>query len=514
MPKSKIKYIVISDIHLGAYNSLLTYIEEFPDPVKDSDRFKVNPQKTSPALAELLNCLKHIVHSVNGSSKPPQFILLGDVLELALGDINEASMTFERFLEIAYKETKHLFSESILYIPGNHDHHLWETAREKQYMEYIANLKPNQYINQTWHTTKMVDPDFIQSDLLTGILRRNKKLKRAEAVIAYPNLEISSKNRKRSVFLTHGHFLENIYSLMSTMQRILLPEIDDDPDAPKGNRSVWSKMNDYNPFKRAKEITMPKSIYVLERENFAWIDFFWSTLGRSGQVGTGIGLIYDMLQDAKAVGKLAQNVSAYLLRNLNLPFLLRILGIKWLLYKGFSYILTRIVVKVGQAERGMSNSVLSDEVVHNIDSYLGETLPAQWEAETKKSKREFPNDYTFIFGHTHKPFAVETQDLGLKIPGKEVFNTGGWVVDTVQPMSSHGGAVLFIDEDANVASFRVYTEGEIKPSFLVPDGKTNPMYETLLEKVDLQNRKFGALSKSLEEEIRLRRKFLKVRIKE
>ncbi|PJZ75924.1 metallophosphoesterase [Leptospira neocaledonica] len=509
MPKSKIKYIVISDIHLGAYNSLLTYIEEFPDPVKDSDRFKVNPQKTSPALAELLNCLKHIVHSVNGSSKPPQFILLGDVLELALGDINEASMTFERFLDIAYKETKHHFSESILYIPGNHDHHLWETAREKQYMEYIANLKPNQYINQTWHTTKMVNPDFIQSDLLTGILRRNKKLKRAEAVIAYPNLEIPSKNGKRSVFLTHGHFLENIYSLMSTVQRVLLPEIDEDKDKPKPTQSLWKKMGNYIPFRKQVEVPNPTSIYVLERENFAWIDFFWSTLGRSGKVGTGIGLIYDMLQDEKAVSRLAKNVADYAVRNLKVALFLKTI-FAWVLKS----ILTKVVVKVGQAERGMSNSVLSDEVVHNMDSYLGETLPAQWKSETQKSKREFPNDYTFIFGHTHKPFAVETQDLGLKISGKEVFNTGGWVVDTIQPMSSHGGAVLFIDEDANVASFKVYTEGEIKPSFLVPDGKTNPMYETLVETVDLQNRKFGALSKSLDEEIRLRRRLLKVRIKE
>ncbi|TGL63761.1 metallophosphoesterase [Leptospira sarikeiensis] len=509
MPTSKIKYIVISDIHLGAYNSLLTYIEEFPDPVKESDKFKVNPQKTSPALAELVNCIKHIVQSVNGSSKAPQFILLGDVLELALGDINEASMTFERFLEVTYKETKHIFSDSILYIPGNHDHHLWETAREKQYMDYIASLKPNQYINQTWHTTKMIDPDFIQSDLLTGILRRNKKLKKAEAVIAYPNYEIASKNKKRSVFLTHGHFLENIYSLMSTVQRVLLPEIDEDKDKPKPSLSIWAKMGNYIPFRPHKEVPNPTSIYTLERENFAWIDFFWSTLGRSGKVGTGIGLIYDMLQDEKAVKRLAANVSSYTLRNLNIFY-----PLKKLFYYALTSVLTKIVVKVGQAERGMSDAVLSEEVVHNMNSYLEQTLPQQWDAETKKSKRAFPSDYTFIFGHTHKPFAVESQDLGLKISDKQIFNTGGWVVDTIQPMKSHGGSVIFIDEDANVASFRAYTEGEIKPSFIVPDGKSNPLFETLVQKVDLENRKFNALSKSIEEEIRLRRRLLKVRVKE
>ncbi len=509
MPTSRIKYIVISDIHLGAYNSLLTYIEEFPDPVPSQEKFKVNPKKTSPALSDLIACIKLIVQTVNGQSKPPQFILLGDVLELALGDINEASMTFERFLEAAYKETKHIFSDSILYIPGNHDHHLWETAREKQYMDYIAKLKPNEFINDTWHTTKMVDPDFIPSDLLTAILRRNKRLKKAEAIIAYPNFEIPAKNGKRSVFLTHGHFLENIYALMSTMQRILLPEIDDDKKTKKSSPSMWKRIRKYIPFTEEDIIPNPTSIYVLERENFAWIDFFWSTLGRSGKVGQGIGLVYDMLQDEKAVGRLSANVARYILRNLKTLF-----GLKWLMNIIAGSILKKIVLKVGQAERGMSDTVLSEEVIENLGSYLENTIPQQWEDETKKTKRKFPNEYSFIFGHTHKPFASESQKLGVKIPGKLIFNTGGWVVDTIQPMLSHGGSVLFIDEDANVASFRAYTEGDIKPSFIVPEGFSNPLYETLTQKIDFKNKKFLSLSRSIEEEIRLRRSLLKVRIKE
>ncbi|MFB5649311.1 metallophosphoesterase [Leptospira wolffii] len=509
MPTSKIKYVVLSDVHLGAYNSLLTYIEEFPDPVKEEDKYKVNPQKTSPALLELISCIKHIVQTVNGSSKPPQFILLGDVLELALGDINEASMTFERFLEVAYKEQKSVFSDSILYIPGNHDHHLWETARERQYVDYIARLKPNQYIQNAWYTTKMVDPDFVESDLLTGILRRNRKLKKGEAVIAYPNFEIVSKDGSRSVFLSHGNFLENIYALMSTIQRILLPEIDKDKNQEKPKRNFWERLLDLNPFRAAVEVPNPTSITVLEKENFAWIDFFWSTLGRSGKVGKGIGLIYDMLQDEKAVGRLASNVTSYLLRKLDTFFLL-----KYFLQWAIGRTLKKVVLKVGQAERGMSDTVLSDEVIRNLDTYLAETIPHQWEEETRRTKRKFPQDYAFIFGHTHKPFVSVSQGLGLKIQDKLIFNTGGWVVDTIQTMKSHGGAVLFIDDDAHVASFQAYSEGEIKSRFLLPEGKTNPLYETLQAKIDLSHRKFENLSKSLEEEIRLRRRLLKIRVKE
>ena len=39
-----------------------------------------------------------------------------------------------------------------------------------------------------------------------------------------------------------------------------------------------------------------------------------------------------------------------------------------------------------------------------------------------------------------------------------VYNSGGWVVDTVDPVPAHGGAVVLVDEDLNVASLRMYNE--------------------------------------------------------
>ncbi|TGK07736.1 phosphoesterase [Leptospira semungkisensis] len=509
MATSKIKYVVISDVHFGAYNSLLTYIEEFPDPVRKEDKFKVNSQKTSPALIELLACLKIIVQSVNGASNAPQFILLGDILELALGDINEASMTFERFLEVAYKEKKPVFSDKIIYIPGNHDHHLWETARERQYIDYIAGLKPNQYIEDAWYTTKMVDPDFVESHLLTGILRRNSKLKKGKAVIAYPNYEIVSKKGDHSVFLSHGNYLENIYALMSTIQRILLPEIDEDKKKPKPRPNFWQRLLSLNPFQSFTVVPNSKSITVLEKENFAWIDFFWSTLGRSGKVGKGIGLLYDMLQDEKAMGKLTSNITSYIFSKIKTNMFL-----KSILFWPVSNTLKNIVLKVGQDERGMSDNILSEEVITNLNTYLEDTIPHQWEEEIKNKKRTFPKDYTFIFGHTHKPFASLSQNIGLRIQDKLIFNTGGWVVDTIQIMKSHGGSILLIDDDANVVSFRAYMEKDIKPSFIVPEGRTNPLYETVTKKVNFSDRRFQAMTKAFEDEIRLRRQVLKVRVQE
>ncbi|EPG73143.1 hypothetical protein LEP1GSC058_2678 [Leptospira fainei serovar Hurstbridge str. BUT 6] len=501
---SQIRYIVVSDVHFGAYNSLLTNIEEVPGATP-SKRFPVNALKTSPALKNLMESLKKIVTSVNKIGKPPQFILLGDILELALGGMNDAAMTFERFLECAYTTAKPIFSDQLLYIPGNHDHHLWETAREKQYVDYIAALKPRDHIADSWHTTKMVEPDFILSDLLTGILRRNPRLKQAKALIAYPNYEIRTKSSGKSIILSHGNFLENIYSLMSSIQRVLLPEMDAVTKS-KAPATFWVKLKNKFPFQSKPEPNKPESIYDLERENFAWIDFFWSTLGRSGKVGKGIGLVYDMLQDSKAVGRLSANVSEYLLRNLSiLPFL------KSLVRHALSFFLQRIILKVGQSERGMSDEVLSQEVIQNLDVYLDTVLPYQWGLETK---REFPKEYSFIFGHTHKPFESYSRDLGLDKRSARIYNTGGWVVDTIKEMRSHGGAILLIDEEMNIVSFHAYKESDLKPSFHRLKDDANPLYDSLIQKVDLSSGIFKKLSESFHKEIELRRKMLKTRVDE
>src|SRR5690242_17653937 len=125
-----IKYVCLSDMHLGAENSLLT---KLTDDCSDTE-----PTKPSPVLQQLVECLR-VLTSQNKNIKPT-LILNGDILELALATDNLAAMTFERFIELIFPPDKEqwLF-EKIVYIPGNHDHHLWETARETQYLNFIAN---------------------------------------------------------------------------------------------------------------------------------------------------------------------------------------------------------------------------------------------------------------------------------------------------------------------------------------------------------------------------------------
>jgi len=88
---SPIRFIIVSDLHLGASNSILTALS--------ADATQTVPEVASPLLTRLGACLKKLA-SLSGDS-PPQLVLNGDFMELALAGINEAGMTFQRFIESA-----------------------------------------------------------------------------------------------------------------------------------------------------------------------------------------------------------------------------------------------------------------------------------------------------------------------------------------------------------------------------------------------------------------------------
>lgn len=71
-----------------------------------------------------------------------------------------------------------------------------------------------------------------------------------------------------------------------------------------------------------------------------------------------------------------------------------------------------------------------------------------------------------------------------------VYNTGGWVVDSVEPQLLHGGAVILADEDLNTASLRMYNEDIDPGKYLVRVEETghageakNPFYRRMRDLV-------------------------------
>jgi hypothetical protein len=173
-----IRYVCLSDMHLGAENSLLTNLK--------SASSETEPLQPSPVLEQLVACLRGLT-ATNEGTELPTLILNGDILELALATDNEAAMAFERFIELIWPKGSPLFRK-IVYIPGNHDDHLWEVARETQYTTYLAGLVPGSSLPPPWHATKMFDPDPVPSTLLTQVMRRFGHLKNEGIDTVYPNL--------------------------------------------------------------------------------------------------------------------------------------------------------------------------------------------------------------------------------------------------------------------------------------------------------------------------------------
>jgi|JI10StandDraft_1071094.scaffolds.fasta_scaffold06360_12 hypothetical protein len=464
---SEIQYICLSDLHFGAYNSLLTYT---------SSEGKLDAIKKSEVLIHFLNILEEIISKVNKKRKA-KFIFNGDIFELALANTNEAVMTFDSFLELAYtKNRKDLFSSKMIFIPGNHDHHLWETARERQYLEYMTKLSPGEFIEPPWHHTKMIKPSPLKSRFITILMQRHKNLRDGRAMTVYPNLTLVNRETEKYIVISHGHFVENIYYLMSNLQSILL-----------------------------NSKSFPETIDQIERENFAWIDFFWSVLGRSGEVGTSIGIMYDMLQDEKALNELSNNLVSYLLKRGDFPG-----SLQNMLKPIVGYILTKVVSQIAVNERGLTDDILGKDAREGLRSYIKGPLRLQFMLE---NKNKLPLKMNFVFGHTHKPFCE--LDSGFSESGYpneiEIMNTGGWVIDTVQPQKQVGGAITLIDEDKNIVLLRLFNEEDLEIKLETTD-KENPLYKKLVEKIDFKSKTFIDFTKSIEQGIQNKRMVIKNRI--
>jgi hypothetical protein len=433
MQMPDIRYVCISDMHLGADNSVLTHIP--------SGSRKVDPMTTGAALNQLVACLKDLL-SHNESQQKPILVLNGDILEMALADINVAAMMFERFIELAFpKDGDFLFQKNILFLPGNHDHHLWEQGRETQYTDFLAHIPPGSPLAKPWHTTKIMPANFTQIRFLTTLIQRYPGLQDAVVDVLYPNYALINSNKDKCIVFSHGHYIEPLYSLMSTLNTLLFP-----------NRQK------------------PQTIDQLEGENFAWIDFFWSTMGRSGDAGDDVNLIYDKLKDQEQIKLLLGNLVHGLLQKPH--------GIKW--FEGLEdrilhALLDITIGRVASLERNQPDQLLSPNALHGLQWFIEGPLLEQ---VVREGHPDIPTmDMTFIFGHTHKPFSQNMNFKGY-LPGTKVYNSGGWVVDSLKPAPIFGGAIILIDETLQTASLRMYNEADSVAQYAVRVEEAQPSGST------------------------------------
>ena len=445
---STIRWVCLSDLHFGAENSLLTHLPH--------DSLEVDPSTASVVLERFVACLRELLEA-SGSKQPPSLVLNGDILEFALATDNVAAMAFDRFIDLAFDPTDPLFGPTVFYVPGNHDHHMWEVARERQYSAYVRSVPPDVDLGEPWHVTRMFErsgvdfqpgDEYPTADLLGALMRRRLGNDSVTVKIAYPNLGLTSPDGSATVVFHHGHFIESMYLLMTSLRLALFP-------ASARGLNVWD----------------------WESDNFAWIDFFWSTLGRSGESGADVGVIYNMLQSPDAQRWLAHNLGGSLSQRVPGPT-----AVGRAASPAVKRAVGSLAHRATKLERHTPGAVLSDDASVGLGRYLSGPLRAQLDGESSGGSS---SRMTFVFGHTHKPFEDRVSFDGFGEP-VTLFNTGGWVVDTASANPVQGAAAVLVDDACNAVSLRLYSQtedGSASPVGLAPDPGPgpNPLHEALSE---------------------------------
>ncbi len=435
-----IRHVVLSDLHLGARDSLLTHVH-------GSGEIADGP---SEVLAAFANGMRETL----ADQARPQLVLLGDALDLGLSPFGDVSKSFLQLLDAFFPEGgPDLFDREIIYVAGNHDHHLWRIAQDNG---FLAALENGEIPGDLQAVTRIFGTPTHRCRLMESLFSHRPHLHDASVKIAYPNWGISDGTTKRAVVMHHGHYLDGMYRALSNVRGFL----EDGQSRPETMRQ-------------------------LEQENGPWIDFLWSDLGSAGDIGSEAGSLYGVMLSAGASHDFAESIARRVTGGLHAK-----LGINPKMELKYGVTLDNLIraavdLTAGRAaerQRDGYGHVLGQEEVEDIGWYLGTPLAHQMREELA----DVPRELSFIFGHTHKPFQDELLVDGFDIP-VGIFNTGGWVLDEPTLMPVQGCAAMLVSEELEVASLRLFndpTDGTITPVRVEGSGRLNRLVDETDEAVE------------------------------
>lgn len=406
--------ICLSDLHLGAGYSLLS------DP---------------DCLHHLVAALHDYIPRVFAGAQPPTLVLNGDILDFDFAPIDKIIVAFQQFFAAIFDSRRPpLFAAEVIYLPGNHDHRIWEQMKDLALIKYRrAHGMIVDHSTTDLFEDRLFKDNTIGSYLLNEVLSECDNIHPCEITLRYPNWGLRSARHNRQVVFHHGHYVEDIYRAMSTFSHALTEHVTND-------------------------------IAELEAQNGAWIDFLWSSFSSSEQQVNNLVTLYTTSQDPAATHmgcrKLARKICAYLDTHYAVSSSARIGGVMSL-EKLVTSLLDASLGKVFQSERAGYQEKLSDSSIEGLRWYLSGPVRQQiQEADLLRIGEgrildERSEHCHFIFGHTHKPFQSR-----LPVPGfrrnVDVFNSGGWVLDEYEFTSVQGAAIIFVDQMLNVASLRLF----------------------------------------------------------
>lgn len=392
-----IKAVAMSDLHLGEETSVLNFFIY-------NKRGKKIRQKGELVVNKITQELDKIKSGENYGEKIKYLILVGDVFDLSLSTFKESAENVQIFLrKICASETV----EEIIYLPGNHDHHIWFQIVENR--NFVSKIERKESLD--FFYDRVTDPDEVLKDtFITGLMPEGKSIG-----VTYPNFELMLKDQV--IVFHHGHFNERMWTLTTDIFDEYLENYD---------------------------------LEELEICNSPLTEMFWYALGQAGRLGAG-GLgekIYTGVinNDFKMIEKISEQIFDSIdewdgkkkdgFFKDKVDDMIKKGGI-FLAKKIISQFVTKKEQKKGSVARGMTlkDEGLSDGIKRYMDRFI-----------------KLNRDYTYVFGHTHKYF----QERGFKDSNNfahELVNCGGWVIEMVDEIPDT--YMIKINGEGDIAAVRI-----------------------------------------------------------
>lgn len=242
--------VAISDLHLGEESSAVNPLprEVVPSFLKNSAEFQNPPANTTPHKINML--LKKIARESGGIK---DLVLLGDIMDLSLASYRLCVLQAREFFR---QMLAGVFPRSLIWVPGNHDHHLWVQVCEEEYIRHPLRYGrlPGEYprISGPGKGNGALNWRNSGVQFLLGLLPRHV---RNRFWLTYPNYVTTCGNEK--LLFHHGHFFDNAES--------------------------WIGVS----------LVKAQNLSELEVFNSAYLDFIWYWTGQSGRLSEQVENIYE-----------------------------------------------------------------------------------------------------------------------------------------------------------------------------------------------------------------------------
>ncbi|OQX87510.1 hypothetical protein B6D60_03725 [candidate division KSB1 bacterium 4484_87] len=388
--------IVMSDLHLGRE---LSYLDT-RHPSYEQNR-------------------RNFLEILEQAGEVEELIINGDLFEVALEDWDEVCEQARAFFDVLAEVPP---PQRIVYIPGNHDHHLWQSLVERYYI-FSAIKEKRPLPDRKHYPLYFVDRKFTSTNpnhamhMILPDLWPDKK-SRPEFIIKYPHhlLGIETGKKINHYFFTHGHFLE-----------------------------PW--------FRPLNFLVEPARIDELEGFNALWLESFNYHLGHASRLSERVmAIIASYEQGYKNSKKRINRILNEIFLNIRRKTQLGDIG-AFLLKVAMKFVL-RYFPK--DRNFALFQNPVDKKMLSEINTYLEKYIfqrykPENYERLSLPSPDRIPVPFTFVFGHTHRPnFAPEDMAASkIKLDNEEisVLNTGGWLRIDSEMQNGENAGILLINSN-------------------------------------------------------------------